>query len=92
METVIDSVTVEVGEFLPESMIRECIRMAEKDANAPIDSIYLARDRAGDIRVDYVTARRKFERIRRITGYLVGTIDRWNNAKKAEERERVKHA
>ena len=32
-----------------------------------------------------------FERIRRITGYLVGTIDRWNNAKKAEERERVKH-
>lgn len=33
----------------------------------------------------------KFERIRRITGYLVGTIDRWNNAKKAEERDRVKH-
>ena len=33
----------------------------------------------------------KFERIRRITGYLVGTIDRWNNAKKAEEKERVKH-
>jgi ribonucleoside-triphosphate reductase len=32
-----------------------------------------------------------FERIRRITGYLVGTIDRWNNAKKAEERDRVKH-
>ena len=33
----------------------------------------------------------KFERIRRITGYLVGTIDRWNNAKKSEESERVKH-
>ena len=33
----------------------------------------------------------KFERIRRITGYLVGTLDRWNNAKKAEERDRVKH-
>jgi ribonucleoside-triphosphate reductase len=33
----------------------------------------------------------KFERIRRITGYLVGTIDRWNNAKRAEERDRVKH-
>lgn len=32
-----------------------------------------------------------FERIRRITGYLVGTIDRFNNGKRAEERERVKH-
>lgn len=32
-----------------------------------------------------------FERIRRITGYLVGTVDRFNNAKRAEERDRVKH-
>lgn len=34
----------------------------------------------------------KFERTRRITGYLVGTLDRWNNAKRAEEKDRVKHA
>lgn len=33
----------------------------------------------------------KFERIRRITGYLVGTIDRFNNAKRQEESQRVKH-
>lgn len=33
----------------------------------------------------------KFERIRRITGYLVGTLDRFNNGKKCEERDRVKH-
>ena len=32
-----------------------------------------------------------FERIRRITGYLVGTMDQWNSAKSAEERDRVKH-
>ena len=32
-----------------------------------------------------------FERIRRITGYLVGTLDRFNNAKRAEESDRVKH-
>lgn len=32
-----------------------------------------------------------FERIRRITGYLVGTLDRFNDAKRAEESERVKH-
>ena len=34
----------------------------------------------------------RFERIRRITGYLVGSMERWNNAKKAEERDRVKHS
>ena len=32
-----------------------------------------------------------FERIRRITGYLVGTMDKWHDAKRAEERDRVKH-
>ena len=33
----------------------------------------------------------KFERIRRITGYLVGTLDRFNDAKRAEVSERVRH-
>lgn len=33
----------------------------------------------------------RFERIRRITGYLVGTMDKWNDAKRAEEHDRVKH-
>ena len=33
-----------------------------------------------------------FERIRRITGYLVGTLDRFNNAKRAEVADRVKHS
>lgn len=32
-----------------------------------------------------------FERIRRITGYLVGTVERFNNGKRAEEHDRVKH-
>lgn len=33
----------------------------------------------------------KFERIRRITGYLTGTLDRWNDAKQAEEHDRIPH-
>lgn len=33
----------------------------------------------------------KFERVRRITGYLVGTLDRFNNAKRQEVADRVKH-
>ena len=43
-----------------------------------------------DVRLDYQN--QPFDRIRRITGYLVGTLDRFNNAKRAEERDRVKHS
>lgn len=32
-----------------------------------------------------------FERVRRITGYLVGGLERFNNGKRAEERDRVRH-
>ena len=42
--------------------------------------------------IHYYTAKMPFERIRRITGYLVGTLDRFNNAKRSEEKDRVKHA
>ncbi|CUH97483.1 hypothetical protein P22_3614 [Propionispora sp. 2/2-37] len=42
--------------------------------------------------IHYRTVPIPFERIRRITGYLVGTTEKWNNAKKQEERDRVKHA
>ena len=37
------------------------------------------------------TRAKPFERIRRITGYLVGSMPHWNDAKRAEERDRVKH-
>lgn len=39
----------------------------------------------------YHFAAEPFQRIRRITGYLVGTLDRFNNAKRIEEADRVKH-
>ena len=52
-----------------------------------------------DVRLDgeyvelaYHYSNQPFHRIRRITGYLVGTLDRFNNAKRAEERDRVKHS
>jgi anaerobic ribonucleoside-triphosphate reductase len=45
----------------------------------------------GKVDVSYLAKGEKFERIRRITGYLVGTTDRWNDAKQSEEHERVKH-
>ena len=43
------------------------------------------------VNVDYTYDNKKFERIRRITGYLVGTLDRFNDAKRHEVEDRVKH-
>ena len=57
----------------------------------PVTWIDIRPARGGKVELRYECRPVKFERIRRITGYLVGTIDRWNNAKRAEERERVKH-
>lgn len=42
--------------------------------------------------LDFTFSHVPFERIRRITGYLVGTMDNWNDAKAAEEADRVKHS
>lgn len=44
-----------------------------------------------DVDVEWKLAVVPFDRIRRITGYLVGTLDRFNNAKRAEVSDRVKH-
>lgn len=43
------------------------------------------------VEITYDVPETKFQRIRRITGYLVGTLDRFNNGKRAEEQDRVKH-
>ena len=45
-----------------------------------------------EVELQYHLASEHFDRIRRITGYLVGTLDRFNDAKRAEEHDRVKHA
>ena len=50
-----------------------------------------ARVDGDDVELHYFEPAPGFERIRRITGYLVGTLDRFNDAKRAEERDRVKH-
>ncbi len=45
-----------------------------------------------EVELHYELPPRPFQRIRRITGYLVGTLDRFNNAKRTEEQDRVKHS
>ncbi|MBR6407321.1 MAG: hypothetical protein IKS19_01820 [Clostridia bacterium] len=67
------------------------IKQIEEKEGKPLESIRLEAD--GDyVNVRYETEQQPFERIRRITGYLVGTMERWNDAKTAEESQRVKHS
>ena len=56
-----------------------------------VDSVRVTACADGKVYVSYVAHNEKFERIRRITGYLTGDLNSWNNAKQAEERDRVKH-
>ena len=82
-------VNVTKGE-LPQPEIEAYIhRAVEKFGHEP-DAIDIAVD--GDyVDLSYHFAQGKFDRIRRITGYLVGTLDRFNDAKRHEEHDRVKH-
>ena len=86
-----------------DGIIVNVIGMDKKEAEVYVDqAIQKYGNRLKEVTVkpeaednDYITMNYKltqpFERIRRITGYLVGTLDRWGNAKRAEERDRVKH-
>lgn len=75
---------------IPEKEIVAYIERAKEKYGREPESIQIRVD--GDyVDLDYHFGTVPFERIRRITGYLVGTLDRFNNAKRAEERERVKH-
>lgn len=84
------NVSFEKGITAPE--LAYCFEYAK--AHLPktslIQKLVVKRDERGGYSVDWEVDTR-FERIRRITGYLVGTIDRWNDAKRAEEHDRVKH-
>ena len=66
------------------------VEYLQKKYNRKIDTLNITVD-GDEVDLDYRFAPENFERIRRITGYLVGTLDRFNNAKRSEEKERVKH-
>ena len=86
-----------------DGIIVNVIGMDEKEAEVYVDqAVKKYGNRLKEVTVqpdpddnDYVEMNYKlsqpFERIRRITGYLVGTLDRWGNSKRSEERDRVKH-
>lgn len=79
------------GEITDQEKQAYIARAHELYPRVPIESINIAFD--GDYAdITYNFAPVRFQRIRRITGYLVGTLDRFNNAKRCEERDRVKHS
>ena len=65
-------------------------RAYEKFPHGHLESLTLDID-GDEVGIHYGLAPQQFDRIRRITGYLVGTLDRFNDAKRAEEADRVKH-
>ena len=84
-------VTVEGLKDVSEQEIVNYIDYVENETNEKIDMLHISAAGNGNVNIDYVLQPQKFELIRRITGYLVGTIDRWNDAKRSEEHDRVKH-
>jgi len=79
------------GGELPQAEIDAYISRAQQKFGAEPQGIDIKVD--GDyVELSYDFGSVPFHRIRRITGYLVGTLDRFNDAKRAEESQRVKHA
>ena len=62
-----------------------------KEPKKEIEYINVIIDDEGYANIEYKVNPIPFERIRRITGYLTGTTNTWNNGKKAELKDRVKH-
>jgi len=91
MYDVLDCVTVKNGEMSKEEILAYVAHVEKQNPNRSIESMTIELD--GDfVNLSYTLKPVPFERIRRITGYLVGTMDNWNDAKRAEERDRVKHS
>ena len=87
---VIDGIEITVDGELPEEELKAYIQRGREKYSRALRGIHLKPD--GEyIDIHYHTEKIPFDRIRRITGYLVGTLDRFNNGKRSEERDRVKH-
>ena len=94
MKYTVDGVNVTVlnGEIPEEEAMADVERGREIYSSDLTEIIAtLDPDEPDMIALDYHWKDKPFHRLRRITGYLVGNLGRWNNAKRAEERDRVKH-
>ncbi len=90
----VDGVEIKVInlENFTEEEAKNYVDYVRERTTDPLKSIEVKMCDDGKVDVNYMTQGAKFERIRRITGYLTGDLSSWNNAKRAEEHERVKHS
>ncbi|MBR5910290.1 MAG: hypothetical protein IKZ66_10005 [Schwartzia sp.] len=85
-------VTVNGIDNISEQEILAYMNLIHKENQSDeIESLEISAQEGDNVALDYTLRPPQFQRIRRITGYLVGTLDRFNNAKRAEEHDRVKH-
>lgn len=85
-------VTIHNPDNIPEEIVQAAIAMMEQEEGRKVVEISIRRtENSDEYGITPVFERVPFQRIRRITGYLVGTLDRFNNAKRAEVEDRVKH-
>lgn len=79
-------------EGIPREVVETAVRMMEEEEGRKVKELYIRRtENADEYGITPIFAPVPFQRLRRITGYLVGDVSRFNNAKRAEERDRVKH-
>ena len=84
-------VSVEGLENFSEVEAKNYIDYVRERVDNPLTVLEIKMCDDGKVDLNYKTQGEKFERIRRITGYLTGDLNSWNNAKRSEEHERVKH-
>ena len=90
---MIDGVKVETlaVDNITRAELEKYVEYVRARTSEPLRKLIVVGYLDGTVDLDYTLQGPKFERIRRITGYLTGTLDSWNNSKRAEERDRVKH-
>lgn len=77
---------------IPEEIVQAAIAMMEQEEGRRVVEISIRRtENPDEYGITPVFERVPFQRIRRITGYLVGDLGRFNDAKRAEVEDRVKH-
>jgi len=88
---VINNIQVNIsGDNISDEELSIYLATVQNKQKRKIITADIAVDREG-VDVNYTFEEIPFERIRRITGYLVGTTARWGDAKQAELKDRVKH-
>lgn len=85
-------VTIHDPDNIPEEIVQAAIAMMEQEEGRRVVEISIRRtENPDEYGITPVFERVPFQRIRRITGYLVGDLGRFNDAKRAEVEDRVKH-